>query len=255
MIDVASKLRQMLPSWEIFDDWYSPGPEADDFWKTYEQGRGRSYSEALKGYAARHIFEFDKHHIDSADAGILVCPAGKSGHLELGYMIGQGKPGYILLNPDERKLPVDWYWLAGIYEGEGSVTVNNTTTTKNLQMSVTSTDLDVIQRLYKVSGVGHVQGPYFNKGNNLIKKGDFKPQWRWAVYKKADILFVVNGMWESLGERRKLQIQTMMEKVGFTIEDLNQAETPWENRWDVMALFAKIVTSDINEIIEDLRTE
>ena len=27
-----------------------------------------------------------------------MLPAGKSGHLELGYLIGQGKPGYVLFD-------------------------------------------------------------------------------------------------------------------------------------------------------------
>jgi hypothetical protein len=32
----------------------------------------------------------------------LILPAGKSGHLELGYMIGKGKLGYILLEDPDR---------------------------------------------------------------------------------------------------------------------------------------------------------
>lgn len=85
---------------EVFDDWFAVGPKADDHWMEYEKGRGRTYAEALKGYAARHTFDFDKIHIDAAQAGVLIYPAGKSAHLELGYMIGQGKPGYILIPED-----------------------------------------------------------------------------------------------------------------------------------------------------------
>ena len=84
--------------WEVFDDWYAAGPEADDYWKDYEISKGHSYSEALAGYAAQHVFAFDKHHLDTCDAAALVLPAGRSGHLELGYVIGSGKPGFILLD-------------------------------------------------------------------------------------------------------------------------------------------------------------
>lgn len=89
---------------DVFDDWYGAGPEADDKWKEYEQARGRSYQEALYGHAATHIWHFDKHHLESSDFGVLVLPAGKSGHIELGYMAGQGKPTYVLLEDgqDER---------------------------------------------------------------------------------------------------------------------------------------------------------
>lgn len=87
---------------EVFDDWYAAGPEADDKWRDYEKSRNRSYKDALRdGLAARHVFEYDHYHLDRASAGVLLLPAGKSGHLELGYLLGQGKPGFILLdNPD-----------------------------------------------------------------------------------------------------------------------------------------------------------
>ena len=97
--DLAERLRE--DGHEVFDDWLAPGPEADDNWKEYSEARGDTYEEALQGYAAKHIYDFDKFYIDRADVGVLVMPAGKSGFLELGYMIGRGKRCYILMdNPD-----------------------------------------------------------------------------------------------------------------------------------------------------------
>lgn len=91
---VAIELRKW--GYDAFDDWYAAGPEADDKWQAYEQARGRTYAEALQGYAAGHVFAFDKEHLDRADAGVLVLPAGKSGHLELGYLAGRGTPTFVL---------------------------------------------------------------------------------------------------------------------------------------------------------------
>jgi nucleoside 2-deoxyribosyltransferase len=91
---LANKLRKL--NFEVVDDWLTPGPHADTYLLKYEKGRGHGYKEALNGLAANHIYSFDKFHIDRCDIGILVMPAGKSGHLELGYMRGSGKPGYIL---------------------------------------------------------------------------------------------------------------------------------------------------------------
>jgi hypothetical protein len=98
--EIAQKLREH--DLEVFDDWFAAGPEADDKWREYEKSRGHSYLEALDGLAADHVFNFDKSHLDSSDAVVLVLPAGKSGHLELGYAIGTGKPGYILIDDPER---------------------------------------------------------------------------------------------------------------------------------------------------------
>ena len=101
---VAQKLREQAGV-TVFDDWYAAGPEADDYWQKYETARGHSYSEALKGNAANHVYSYDKSHLDSSDMAVLMLPAGKSGHLEFGYMIGKGKPGIIFM-PD--KDPERW---------------------------------------------------------------------------------------------------------------------------------------------------
>lgn len=110
--EIAVKIR--AAGFDVFDDWYAPGPEADDYWKNYEEVRGRNYLDALEGHAAKHIFEFDKKHLDEADCSVLILPCGKSGHLELGYMIGKGKPGYILLDNPER-WDVMYQFANGIY--------------------------------------------------------------------------------------------------------------------------------------------
>ena len=89
---------------EVFDDWFSAGPEADDWWQRYETERGHSYLEALDGYPTWHTFNYDLYHLNRMDVGVLVTPAGKSAHLEFGYMIGRGKRGYVLLD----KIPDRW---------------------------------------------------------------------------------------------------------------------------------------------------
>lgn len=91
---------------EAFCDWFSPGPEADEFWLKYSQERGLTYKQALQSHGARNIFEFDKFHLDRTDAAVMVAPAGKSGHLELGYTIGKGKPGYILYDKEPERWDV-----------------------------------------------------------------------------------------------------------------------------------------------------
>ena len=61
--EIGNELREKTGH-EVFDDWFAPGPRADDHWKEYESSRGRSYKQALSGFAASHIFAFDKFHLD-----------------------------------------------------------------------------------------------------------------------------------------------------------------------------------------------
>lgn len=98
--NAAKKIRDL--GFNVFDDWYAAGPEADDKWRDYEKARNRTYKEALKGLAADHVHKFDLKHLNECDIAILHLPAGKSAHLELGYVIGKGKRGYILLDNPER---------------------------------------------------------------------------------------------------------------------------------------------------------
>lgn len=101
---LANELRKS--GHEVFDDWMAAGPEADDYWQKYEKDRGHDYAQALDGYAAKHVFEYDKFHLNRAAVGILVLPAGRSGHLEAGYLLGQGKPVYILLDKEPERFDV-----------------------------------------------------------------------------------------------------------------------------------------------------
>jgi nucleoside 2-deoxyribosyltransferase len=103
--EIAIELRRALGA-EVFDDWHSVGPECDDHWQAYEKQRGRGYIAALNGHHARDVFEFDKRHLDACDAAVMVLPAGRSGHLEFGYIRGQGKPGFILLDGEPERYDI-----------------------------------------------------------------------------------------------------------------------------------------------------
>lgn len=111
--EVAKLLRER--GWDAFDDWYSSGPETDDYWQKYERERGRTYIEALNGEHARDVFDFDKRHLDRCSSAVLVAPAGKSAHLELGYTIGCGKPGYILLDAEPDRYDIMARFATGIF--------------------------------------------------------------------------------------------------------------------------------------------
>jgi nucleoside 2-deoxyribosyltransferase len=111
--ETAAKLREA--GYEVFDDWYAAGPEADDYWQQYEVNRGHNFIQALDGFAAYHVWEYDRYHLNRADIGVLVMPAGKSGHLELGYMIGSGKPCYILLEKEPERYDVMYRFAKGVY--------------------------------------------------------------------------------------------------------------------------------------------
>lgn len=109
--------------YDAFDDWYGAGHEADDKWRDYEHLRGRSLKTSMYGYAARHTFEFDKTHLSRCDLAVLVMPAGRSGHLELGWFTGgcgtgAAKPGFILLDRVPDRYDVMWNFATDIFTSD-----------------------------------------------------------------------------------------------------------------------------------------
>lgn len=84
----------------VFSDWRATAPDADDHWKAYEQARGRDYTTALASPAARNVVNFDRTNLENSNSLVLVYPAGRSAHMELGYALGLSKPGFVLLDAD-----------------------------------------------------------------------------------------------------------------------------------------------------------
>lgn len=110
---VGDKLRAL--GLDIFDDWFAGGPIADESWMEYEKGRGRTYLAALRGPAARNIYDFDHRHLDASDGAILVLPAGKSGHLELGYMAGSKKFTGVLMPEEPERWDVMYQFATSVW--------------------------------------------------------------------------------------------------------------------------------------------
>lgn len=100
---------------EVYDSWFAGGERADDEWQRYSQRRGQTYIEALNDWAARQVFEYDLRHLQRAEAAVLVYPAGKSAHTEMGWMVGRGKPVYVLMEEEPQRWDVMMVFATGVY--------------------------------------------------------------------------------------------------------------------------------------------
>lgn len=82
---------------EPFVEWIMPGEEADEKWREFATALGQDYETALSCAHAHDVYDFDRRWLDRAAALVMVAPAGKSAHTEFGYMVGKGKPAFVLL--------------------------------------------------------------------------------------------------------------------------------------------------------------
>ncbi len=102
----------------------------------------------------------------------------------------------------------DIAWAAGLFEGEGSISWSRH---KNryrpdgecyhtLQMSLHSTDEDVVRKFAKIIGVGKVHGPYRFPSPEVPNR---KPSWYWGITSHERCQAVIAMLWPWLCSRRK----------------------------------------------------
>jgi len=101
----------------------------------------------------------------------------------------------------------DIAWAAGLFEGEGSIScypikcrINSIRT----DISLASTDKDVIDKFCSIIGVGDVKGP------RLIENR--KPIYYWEVQNFRDCMYVLGQIYDLLGERRKAKADEMLDE-------------------------------------------
>lgn len=73
----------------------------------WQKARGERIVEMLRHPIAADGFRHDYSALLDASAGLLVMPAGRSAHLELGWLAGRGKPTVVLLD-EESEAELMW---------------------------------------------------------------------------------------------------------------------------------------------------
>ena len=85
-----------------------------------------------------------------------------------------------------------WAWAAGLFEGEGSITV----TYRQCSLQMATTDADVMERFVEVVGYGNIHP-------QEKRPGQTKRQYRWHVSRATEVVRILNTFMPYLGERRK----------------------------------------------------
>lgn len=101
VLEVAKALEEA--GVETFHSWINPGEETDDKWQEWQKSLGRDYFAAMKDPHVANVFNFDKLWLRKSDAFVMVGPAGKSAHAELGFMYGCGKPTVVLMEEEPER--------------------------------------------------------------------------------------------------------------------------------------------------------
>lgn len=104
--------------------------------------------------------------------------------------------------------PEEIAWLAGLFEGEGSIAITRRTERSIVvQLIVGMTDEDVLLKAQRLSGVGHV----VPRSRGTKVPAHWKPMWTWRVSRATDVQMTLEAMLPWFGERRALRAMEALE--------------------------------------------
>lgn len=93
--------------------------------------------------------------------------------------------------------PEEVAWAAGLFDGEGSITHSD----RDLQLSLKNTDLELVERFWRIVDRGRIYGPYEHRASDGWNR---KPFWAWVAHGDAGhTTLELFAPW--LSERRRAQ--------------------------------------------------
>lgn len=123
----------------------------------------------------------------------------------------------------ERWTPENLAWLAGIIEGEGCVEFGlqkprpgppqyQSGPRRYQRITVSMTDLDVIERVHHIASCGTITGPYWRPKST-------KEIWVWTVQNRPGVVALLRMIHPWMGVRRRAKIEDLFAEYS---EELSQ---------------------------------
>jgi len=114
-----------------------------------------------------------------------------------------------------------WAWVSGILEGEGYFNIRPLRKQYlSPCITVRMTDKDIIERLFLITGVGSINGPY--RENDRKRK----PIWDWRVGNREDVKWILVNCLPWFGQRRGDRARHMLgsipERTPYPVERIKE---------------------------------
>jgi hypothetical protein len=96
-----------------------------------------------------------------------------------------------------RQVNCDLAWASGLFEGEGCFRVGYGNSRRGIKASVTSTDLDVLQRFADLFPFGKIRAN---------RPTEHKQSYEWYCYSYESVQALGAMLWYGLGDRRRIKL-------------------------------------------------
>lgn len=114
-------------------------------------------------------------------------------------------------------------WAAGLFEGEGSFNSYPRRNKQGVQIRLSMSDKDVVERFARIVGVGAVH-LRIHASTETRDRSRYKPMYEWYVYEAAEISRVTELLMPWLGERRRARAEELR-KVALGVQPHNGKKT------------------------------
>jgi hypothetical protein len=104
------------------------------------------------------------------------------------------------MHPIQTSDPCEIAWAAGLFEGEGSISIS--TASRFGHLRIVGTDEDTVRKFSEIVKCGAVYGPYTVKQRRL-DGAHKKPFWSWQTGHRDHVRAVLSAMYPWLSERRR----------------------------------------------------
>lgn len=104
----------------------------------------------------------------------------------------------------------DIYWMAGLFDGEGSISIKKRTNGKSdkmytyVQLDLQSSDEDIVERLLRISQIGAIH-------EIKRKTSTGKTMYGWNVGRKKDVIRFLTAIYPIMSLRRQAKIKEVVE--------------------------------------------
>lgn len=115
----------------------------------------------------------------------------------------------------------EWYWFAGLYEGEGSVSKPPASEPRRFRVNIEMRDTDVLLRAGKMVGVGYLQR---RKADQAHHSDLFK-----LIIRGKNAIRTMMTIFPIMGERRQQQIQKMLDLSDWEVQAFLKLSIPERN--------------------------
>jgi hypothetical protein len=130
-------------------------------------------------------------------------------------------------------------WAAGLFEGEGCVSVEkrNGGRRVGIRLAVTSTDEDVLRAFQEAVRCGKVYGPYARNKSRQSHQPHWKPKYHWVTNLAGDAYTLRDAFRPYLGQRRLARFtdvfeayETQPDAISKDVAMRMALEARWKNR-------------------------